>query len=375
MKRRAAGIVLVAFAAVALAACQRQAIDPPRVDIPHVLVIHPQRADMRRTITLPGDLVGYYQSALYSKVTGYLKEIYVDKGDSVKAGQVLAVIEVPELEQQLERARANLEIAQLTYQRLQKVWKTDSRLIALQDVDIAQSKYLEAKANVDQLLTLVGYTRIIAPFDGVITERFVDPGALIHAGGPESAVAPTQGSARAGGSAAPVVTMARLDKLRIYVYVPQAEVGYIHQGMPATVSVQGLNPGAFRGQVVRFAHSLDLATRTMLTEVDLENPQHTLYPGMYANVTLVLQDHPDTLRIPVTALGGDKSRKVFVVRDGELEPVRTTTGLSNGAYVEVTRGLTGRDLVVQTFSYALQQGEHVDCDSASPLSPSLASAG
>jgi len=285
---------------------------------PRVVVTRPERGAVERTITLPGDLVGFYQSALYAKVTGYLKSIAVDKGDSVKAGQKLAVIEVPELEEQLARARADLEVARVTYERMQSVWKSDSRLIARQDVDIAFGKYQEAKAKVEQLGALVNYTQITAPFDGVITERFVDPGALIHAGGQQSATAPMQGPPRPGGAAAPVVSLARLDKLRIYVYVPQDETHFIRRGMSATVTVQGLKDARFTGTVGRFAHSLDLATRTMLTEVDLDNPEHKLYPGMYANVTLVLERHADALRIPNTALGGNGSDEVFVVRADRL---------------------------------------------------------
>lgn len=327
---------------------------------PRVVVIRPLRGTVERTITLPGDLVGYYQSALYAKVTGYLKSIYVDKGDWVRAGQVLAVIEVPELDQQLARAQANLVIARLTYQRLQSVWKSDPRLVAREDVDIAYSRFQEARANNDELRALVGYTRIIAPFDGVITERFMDPGALINAGGQRSATAPMQGPARPGGTAAPVVSIARLDRLRIYIYVPQDEVGWIRTGMPATLTVQGLTGSHFTGTIQRFAHSLDLSTRTMLTEVDVENPGHKLYPGMYANVTLVLERHPDALRLPASALGGDESHQVMVVKNGQLDLAPVSTGITNGRFVEITSGLTDHDLVVQSFSNLLQPGEKVN---------------
>ena len=371
MKHMVAVAGALLFPILVFAACDRQPADPPAPSVSRVVVVHPQHGKIERSITLPGDLVGYYQSNLFAKVTGYLKSISVDKGDSVKAGQVLAVIEVPELKQQLARAQANLEIAQLTYQRLESVWKSDPRLVARQDVDIANSKYREAKANVDELATMVSYTQIIAPFDGIITQRFVDPGALIHAGGQEGAAITAQ-APMSGGGASPVVSIARLDKVRIYVYVPQAEVNFVHRGMQATVSVQGLKGAAFNGTVTRFAHSLDLSTRTMLTEVDLENPQRTLYPGMYANVTLVLEKHPDALRLPATAIGGTKSPEVFVVKNGRLEQVPITTGLSNGQYFEVTSGLLPKDLVVKAFSDSLQQGERVNYQMAGSSEHSLA---
>jgi len=358
--RPTAPVLLAAVLAVMLcAACQQRRSDPSVLPKHRVVVVRPLVGTVDRTITLPGDLVGYYQSALYAKVTGYLQSISVDKGDWVKTGQVLAVIEVPELDERLARARANLEIARLTYDRLESVWKSDSRLVARQDVDIAYSRYEEAKANNDELRALVDYTKIIAPFDGVVTERFLDPGALINAGGQRSATAPMQGPARPGGTASPVLSIARIDKLRIYIYVPQGEVSWVREGTPATITVHGLPGTSFSGAVRRFAHSLDLSTRTMLAEVDLENPQHHLYPGMYADVTLVLERHPEALRLPNSVLGGLHSLHVLVVRDGTVQLAMVTTGITDGRSVEITSGLTAQDLVVETFNNALQPGEKV----------------
>jgi multidrug efflux pump subunit AcrA (membrane-fusion protein) len=358
MKRVIAAVLLM-MAVVALGACQQPQAEPSPPE-PKITVTHPDRGAVTLTITLPGDLVGFYQAALYSKVTGYLKSILVDKGDRVKAGQLLAVIEVPELDQQLSRAKAQLEIERLTYERLQSVWKSDPRLVARQDVDIANGKYEEAKASADELLALDGYTRITAPFDGVVTERFVDPGALVHAGGQQSVSAPMQGPARPGGSAAPVVSIARLDKLRIYIYVPQDEVDTIYRGMSATISVQGMPGTRYTGTVARFAHSLDLSTRTMLTEVDLENPRWTLYPGMYANVTLLLQNHQDALRVPSTALEGNQVHKVMLVRDGRIAEVPVKTGISNAHFTEILSGISTQDSVADTFDSSLQTGQAVE---------------
>src|ERR1035437_201017 len=190
---------------VAATGCSRPQSDAPSDSRRTVVVIRPDRGDVVHSITLPGDLVGLYQSTLYAKVTGYLKSISVDKGDWVKEGQVLAVIEVPELEQRLARTRADLQVQHLTYQRLEQVWKSDPRLVARQDVDIAQGKYLEAKAQMDELEAMASYTRIVAPFDGVITGRFVDPGALIKAGGEQTTSAPDQASAHPSGGRRPGV--------------------------------------------------------------------------------------------------------------------------------------------------------------------------
>lgn len=357
MKHPLALLILIGVAVIAGAGCRADDADPatpPKQ--PHVLVSQPEIGTVEHTITLPGDIAGYYQSTLYAKVTGYLKSISVDKGDWVKAGQVLAVIEVPELQQRLDRSAANLRIAQLTYQRLEDVWRSDPRLVARQDVDIAQAKYQEAKAEDDELRALYSYTRITAPFDGMITARYVDPGALIHAGSHPNEI--SQGE-RTGEAAGPVVSLARLDKLRIYVYLPQNEVEYVHAGLPVTVAVQG-EAAHYQGAVARFAHSLDVSTRTMLTEIDLENPARQLYPGMYANVTLVLEKHPNALQVPEAAVGGATEHRVFVVRHGQLAEVPVETGISDGRSVEIVSGLSSKDLVVQNFSNALQTGERVD---------------
>ena len=312
-----------------------------------VMVVRPQRGDIVREITLPGDLVGLYQSTLYAKVTGYLKSISVDKGDWVKEGQVLAVIEVPELQERLARAHADLEVQHLTYQRLEQVWKSDPRLVARQDVDIAQGKYLEAKAQMDELGAMVSYTKIVAPFAGVITGRFVDPGALIKAGGEQTTSAPDQGSAHPSGGTSPVLSLAMIDTMRTYVYAPQDAVGSIRRGMPAKLTLQDLPGRSFDGVVTRYSNSLDLGTRTMLTEIDLQNTRHDLYPGMYANVTLELERHRDALELPESAIGESSEGKyVMVAQDGKLRKQEVTLGINNGKSAEIVSGLGGGESVV-----------------------------
>jgi membrane fusion protein (multidrug efflux system) len=327
--------------------------------IPSVTVVQPRRADMVRSITLPGDLVGFYQADLYGKVSGYLKSISVDKGDAVKSGQVLAEIEVPELRQKLRRARASLEVKRLTYERLQHVWDSDKRLVAREDVDIAEGQFEQAKADVEELEALVGYTHIVAPFDGVVTGRFVDPGALIQASGSQSGSAQgATGPSKAGVS--PVVSVAELRKLRVYVYVPEAETSLVRIGMPAVLTLNEFPGRQFTGTVARFAKALDLSTRTMLTEVDLDNPTRELYPGMYADVSLELARHPAALQVPVTAIGAEKGHSfVYAVKEGQLVRVPVTTGIRTAREMEITSGLDGAEPVVKNFSPALSQGEKV----------------
>src|ERR1700733_9149150 len=289
-------IRLAAILSIALfwaAACDAPVIPMTTPQRATVDVVHPRQGEIARTIDLPGDVVGFYEAALHSKVTGYLKSSSVDKGDSVKKGQVLAESEVPELQSNLMSAQASLEIERITYDRLKKVQQSDSRLISQQDVDMAYAKYREAQAAVATLQTMFAYTKIIAPFDGVITGRFADPGALIRAGGGDIGVDETSGlispgaSEGAGGhreGGGPILTLADIDQLRIYVYVPEASYPLIKRGLPPELRFDEFPGRVFHGSVARYATALDLATRTMLTEVDIANPRHELYPRSYAHV-------------------------------------------------------------------------------------------
>jgi RND family efflux transporter MFP subunit len=314
---------------------------------------------MTRSIALPGDLVGLYESALHAKVTGYLKTIRVDKGDWVKKGDLLAEIEVPELEQKLQRAKANLAVRRGSYERLRRVWETDHRLVAREDVDIAQGQFEQAKAEMEELQALVGYTRIVAPFDGVVTARFVDPGALIQASA-SGGVSETEGSTPGKGTSVPIVTVAAIDTLRVYVYVPEEETSLIKVGIPVTLQLREFPGRRFSASVTRFATSLDLSTRTMLVEADIENPTHELYPGMYADVSIELGRHDATIKLPTTAVGGSGDASfVYVVRDGHLAKRSVTTGFTDQGWVEIVSGLDGDESVVASVSPSLADGEAV----------------
>jgi membrane fusion protein (multidrug efflux system) len=354
------------------AACSSKPIvsaDPADAPQPTVHVIHPQRGEVMRTIDLPGDVVGFYETALHAKVTGYLKSIDVDKGDWVKAGQVLAQIQVPELHSNLARAQASMDIAKITYERLQRVQKSDYRLVSQEDVDMAYAKYQEAQAEMKMLQAMVEYTKIVAPFDGVITGRFADPGALIRAGGGDFGINETSGiispgaTEGAGGhrtGGGPILTLADISKLRVYIYVPEASYPSVRRGTPALLRFDEFPDHVFKGSVVRFATALDLATRTMLTEIDIDNPGHVLYPRSYAHVTLELVRHPNALSLPAAAIQGNgRTARVLVIHDGRLARVPISTGIDDGNRVEVLSGITDQSLVVGTYSNALSPGEKV----------------
>ena len=344
---------------------------------PHLVVVHPQRIAMSLSIDLPGDLVGYYEAALHAKVTGYLKAISVDKGDQVRQGQVLAAIEVPELISNLERGKADLEIQRLTYERLKHVQESDRRLISQQDVDVAYAKYKQAEASVHTLETMVGYTKIIAPFDGIITGRFVDPGALVRAGGGDIGINETSalispgategaGGHRAGGG--PILTIAKIDRLRVYVYVPGKWCRYIRHGTPATLTFDEI-PGLVVGShVTRYAGALDLATRTMLTELDINNDTRALYPRMYAHVKLELVSNPEALAIPISALSEDDQKATALVANhGIISRRLVSIGLVQPNYVEVRSGLSSDDLVVDPFNPDLKDRQVITYAEPAPV--------
>jgi membrane fusion protein, multidrug efflux system len=237
-------------------------------------------------------------------------------------------------------------------------------------VDVAMARYEQAKAAVGTLQTMVDYTRIVAPFDGVITGRFADPGALIRAGGGDigsseisGLISPgaTEGAGGHRDGGGPVLTMAQVDKLRVYVYVPEQMCALVRRGTPAILRFEEFPGRKFTGVVARYANSLDLATRTMMTEIDIDNPSHQLYPRMYAQVTLDLVRHRDAMRLPVRAVGslGD-SPYVFVVSNGHLLKRPISTGINDGQYVEITSGLRGNELVVAAMRPTLTSGEQVE---------------
>ena len=353
------GLVCLA-ASIAWTGCRAGEAEPAHAPELTVTVVHPVRRPAIRSLTLPGDVIGFNEAALYAKVTGYLERIDVDKGDWVQKGQPLATIEVPELLQKLKRARASRAVAKGAYQRLQSVWDSDHRLVARQDVDIAEGNYEQAQAEVEEFEALLSYSHIVAPFAGVVTARYVDPGALIEADGQTGTTGGDGGAGHGRSGKVPIVKVADIDRLRVYVYVPEAETSRVQRGMPATLRLREFPGREFHGTVARFAMSLELSTRTMLTEVDLDNPKHELYPGMYADVDLELERHPDALQVPVTSVEhAGQQGFVFAVRDGKLVKLPVETGIQGEELVEVTSGLDADAAVVTNPTPSLSAGAAV----------------
>jgi len=307
-----------------------------------------QRRDLARRLTIPGNVSPWLQATLYAKVPGYLKSMGADKGDVVKKGQLLAVLDAPEVEQQFQQADADYHIKHITFQRLRNVWRENPDVIAKQDVDLAEAAAKAAKHLRDSRRSLLEYTKVFAPFSGTITARFADPGAFIPA---------ATGSAT---QTVPLFTVMDLDTVRVYVSVPQEAALWANQGIPAILTARELPGQEFRGTVTRTTTALDPSTRTLLVEIDLPNPDHRLRPGMFITATLILEEHPQALALLPAALVSDKTGKsVFVVEGGTAKRVAVKTGLDDGMWVEVTEGLRENIEVIVVGKTGLTDGQAV----------------
>lgn len=336
--------------------------------VPVVAVARVDRADLSREITIPAEFRPYAEVELHAKVTGYVKDLKVDIGDRVKAGQLLAVLEVPELTDELDhavaahqRAQADYREAHLAYTRLVAVNKDHPNLIAQQDLDaaeardaIAQGALGAAKADVDRYRTMVAYTRITAPFAGVITKRYADPGSLIQAGTASN----TQ--------AMPLVRVSDNALLRLDFPVSVDYVSGIRLEAPLSASVDSLGGRVFTGKIKRFSNKVDDSTRTMVVEMEVPNPSLELVPGMYATVTLKIEDRPHALAIPIEAVPGGGKRVLVVNSAHRLEERAVILGLETPARYEVLRGLNEGDLVMIGNSQ-LAPGQKVEPRISAPL--------
>jgi RND family efflux transporter MFP subunit len=311
-----------------------------------VSVVSPKQTAPADEIVLPGNVQPFITSPIYSRTNGYLKKWYFDIGAHVKKGQLLAVIETPEVDQQLQQARsnlltaqANLELASITKARYQGLLKTNA--VAQQDVDNAvgtfnaNSAIVEAdKAAVQQYSALVSFEKVYAPFDGVITARNTDIGDLINSG--NSSNVKTD-----------LFHIAKPETLRVYVNVPEEYSRGIKIGMTADLSLAEFPGRKFQGKVVRTADDINLTTRTLLIEIDVANPKGTLLTGSYAEVHLAIPTQASTFLIPVnTLLFRTEGLRVGVVKDGKVVLTQVTPGHDFGNEIEIVAGLKANDQVI-----------------------------
>ncbi len=316
--------------------------------LPRVRVEKPQRKSVSSELQLNGDVLPWEQATLYSKVAGYLKEIKVDKGDWVRRGDLLAIIDDRETEKEYERAVADFHLQEITNNRLQEALPKTPDLVSKQDVDAAEAKYESAKAAMERLKVLVDYATIRAPFSGVITQRWVDPGAMIQA-------------ANTSMNAMAIVKIVSMDKLRIRVDVPESEVPLVKVGTKAMVSVRELPGQEFEGTVARFGVALEQSTRTMQAEIDLPNSKHTLRPGMFTQVTLHLLAEENALTLPAAALVIEKNQTfVYCVEQNTVKKKSVVIGADDGVRPVIAQGLTGEELVIVSGKESVVDGAKVN---------------
>jgi len=291
-----------------------------------VAVYPVQRRNLTRAITLSAELRPYNSVNVYAKVSGYLKDISVDYGSHVQAGEVLAHLEVPEQEADLARTDASYRLAKLDYDRIRSVVHAEPGLIAATDVDKARAAYEVAEDQRAQARSMLDYSVISAPFAGVVTKRYVDPGALIQQGTASS----TQ--------AEPIVRIADDYHLRLVVQTPESIVPNIHVGTPVEIKIQATGE-IIRGSVARFSYDVHEETRTMHTEVDIPDADLHLKPGMYAYVTIVLDSRHDVPAVPTQSLSTGGEPSVLVIdRNDEIRQRSVRLGLQTPNWVEIVRG-------------------------------------
>jgi RND family efflux transporter MFP subunit len=334
--------------------------------VPSVSVARPKAAASTQEVILPGNVQPFISSPIYARTDGYLKKWYFDIGAHVRAGQLLATIQTPEVDQELEQARstlataqANLQLSQITRDRYQGLLKKHA--VAQQDVDNAVGGYDANKAIVDadmaslqRYATLVSFEKVYAPFDGVITARNTDIGDLINSG---SSTAPKTD----------LFHIAQTDRLRVYVNVPEEYSRGIKPGQTAADIVLAEFPGEkFPGKVVRTAEAINMTTRTLLVEIDLPNPKATLLSGSYAEVHLKIPVQVATYLIPVNALIFRSSQlQVGVVRDGKVVLADVIPGHDFGSDIEIVSGLKADDQIVMNPPDSLVSGQAVQIVQAS----------
>ena len=313
---------------------------------PHVLVAKVGRMPATRQVKLPATTRGFDETEIYAKVPGYIKSLRVDKGDRIHPGELLAVIESPETDQQVRNAEAAYQIAKLTNERNQILVRQD--VISQQTADESRAAMLQAKATLSQSIALQAYERVTAPFDGIVTARDVDPGHLI----PQATTSTSLADA--------IVRVARTKPLRVYTYVPQNVALFIRNGDSAAITVNEYPQRKFTGTITRHPEALAPASRTMLVEVDLPNTDLALYPGMYGSAEFAVSVPAGAPLVPDEALVfRDGKVYVPVVKNDRLHLIEVTLGYDNGIAVEITSGIADDAVVALNVGQSARDGERV----------------
>jgi membrane fusion protein (multidrug efflux system) len=340
--RQPAFLVAVSAWAVARAFGADGAPPPKSVAVEAVL---PKKGSIPTTIVLPAQIAPEQGAVLTAKVAGYLKRITVDKGDKVKAGALIAELEVPELLADRMQFKAQRDVTRVDYERMRDAIKSAPDLVTPQTVDDAHGKLDVAQAQLDRVETLLRYARITAPFAGTITARYADPGAFIP-------VATSNSQENAA-----VVNLMDFSRVRVQVFVPEAEASTVTTGTQAVVTAKGLPGQQFTASVTRISYALDQSARTMLAEIEMNNPNEVLRPGMYASVELTLSSPGQALLVPSSAIvseGGNSA--LYIVVNGRAVKKPVTVGRKNDDTAEIDSGLSADQLVILPGKQTLTDG-------------------
>ena len=313
--------------------------------VARVKVVAPVKKTLDTSISLPGNVEAIEEASLFAHVSGYLKKIYVDEGDKVKKGQLLAVIDAPDVVQEFRKAKAEYDFKETTRKRYEELVK--EKVVSQQEYDTVEADANEAKARFDNADANMGYTRIIAPFAGSIARRFKYPGDLIS-------------TATHSDKEQPIFVLVNEARLRIVTNVPQIEIGKIQVGHDVDVHVDAHPDQIFRGTISRVDALLDDSTKTERVLVDMDNPDNSLRAGMFATVSLHLEKRDDALTLPTeVVMGQGGTRNVYVVREGVMKKIPVTVGIQDEKSVEITSGLSLSDQVVLPGSGIVPDGTPV----------------
>jgi len=370
------GLLVVSGIVPRLRSRRALAAETNELAAPTVLVVQPKRGAPSQEILLPGNIQAFVDAPIYARTNGYLKRWYFDIGSHVRQGQLLAEIESPEVDQQLSQAQAdlgttmaNLHLSQITANRYADLIKQDA--VSQQETDNAVSDLASrntavksAQANVDRLKQLVSFEKVYAPFDGVVTARNTDIGQLIDSGA-------------AGGQARSLFQIAAINKLRVFISVPQIYSQAATPGLTADLTFAEFPGRRFQGKLVRTSRSIDPTARTLNVEVDVDNSKGQLLPGAYTEVHLKLKEDIPTLTIPVSALlFRQEGLRVAVAKSdntAELEPV--TLGRDFGDFAEITTGLTGQERIISNPPDSIIDGERLNIHTEKQQPPAAAGQG
>ena len=342
---RIIGIALLAALAAATwwkLSSSRQTTDTRRPSVVQIKAAVPTREAVVYTLSFTGDVLAAQKAEIYARVGGNLQEVFVNAGDWVRRGAVLAQIDTTELVQQLLQSSATLQNAKSSYNRAREL--AGKQFAAQQELDNAQTALQIAQSAYESTRLRVGYATITAPFSGFITRRLLDPGALV-------------GSGNSG-----LFTLMDMDVVKVTVEVLEKDVPRVRKGMAASVAVDAYTGKVFQGRIARLSESVDLNTRTMAVEVEVPNPDHLLKPGMFGAVTVTLDTHSDALTVPASAVQkDDDGYYLWTVRNGQAGKQRVAVGEQAGFFerTEIVSGLAPGDSVVTVGIQLLRDGGRV----------------